>query len=79
MKVGQWYKLQPESCRLETQEEPVFIQIQRWEKTDVPAPSVKQEKFPLSLFVQSGPSADWMRPTHIREVNPLNSVYRFTF
>ena len=79
MKVGQWYKFQPESCKLETQEEPIFIQIQSGEKIDVPAPSVKQEKFPLSLFVQSGPSTDWMRPIHIREVNMLKSVYWFKF
>lgn len=79
MKVGQWYKFQPESCRLDTHEEPIFIQIQRWENIDVPAPSVKQENFPLSLFVQSGPSTDGMRPTYIREVNLLNSVYWFKF
>lgn len=29
----------------------------------------------VHLFVLFSPSADWLRPTHIREANLLHSVY----
>lgn len=65
--------------RLETQEEPVSVQVWKQDRLMFQLEDSQERRILLYLgegqpFVFFRPSADWVRPTHIRESNLPYSI-----
>ena len=78
-----WCSSNPNAGRLETWKEVMFkFETKGGKKPISQLKTVRQKELPLtwrkvSLFVLFRPSANWMRPTRIRESNLVYSVYQF--